>query len=45
MAQTFWALNADTDQPLGFRRAASRSVVDATAELMDLFDRSIPPID
>ena len=36
MAQTFWALDADTDQPLCFTTGTgSRSAIDATPQLMD----------
>ena len=44
MAQTFWALDADTDQPLCFTTGtASRSVVDAAPELMDLVEAILQP--
>ena len=44
MAQTFWALDADTNQPLCFTTGtASRSVVDATPELMDLVEAILQP--
>ena len=44
MAQTFWRLDADTRQPVCFTTAtASRSVVDATPDLMDLAKSILPP--
>jgi hypothetical protein len=44
MAQTFWALDADTEQPVCFTTGtASRSVVDATPELMDLVEQILKP--
>jgi hypothetical protein len=45
MAQTFWALDADTDQPLCFTTGtASRSVVDATPELLQLVQMILQPL-
>jgi hypothetical protein len=44
MAQTFWVLDADTFQPVCFTTGtASRSVVDATPELMDLAQTILQP--
>ena len=44
MAQTFWALDADTHQPVCFTTAtAARSVVDATPELLDLAASILQP--
>jgi hypothetical protein len=44
-AQTFWALDADTHQPLCFTTAtAARSVVTATPELLDLAGRILQPL-
>jgi hypothetical protein len=44
MAQTFWALDAHTHQPLCFTTAtAARSVVEATPELMDLAHTILQP--
>ena len=44
MAQTFWVLDADTFQPVCFTTGtASRSVVDATGELMDLAQTILQP--
>jgi hypothetical protein len=44
MAQTFWALDADTSQPVCFTTGtASRSVVQATPELMDLVEAILQP--
>lgn len=44
MAQTFWVLDADTHQPVCFTTGtASRSVVDATPELMDLAEQILQP--
>lgn len=44
MAQTFWALDADTHQPICFTTGtASRSVADATPELMDLVAEILQP--
>jgi hypothetical protein len=44
MAQTFWILDADTQQPLAFTTAtAARSVVSATPELLDLVGQILPP--
>lgn len=43
MAQTFWILDADTQQPLAFTTAtAARSVVTATPELLDLASQILP---
>lgn len=45
MAQTFWVLDADTFQPVCFTTGtASRSVVDATPELMDLVQTILQPL-
>ena len=44
MAQTFWALDADSHQPLCFTTGtASRSVVDATPELLNLAEEILQP--
>ncbi len=44
MAQTFWVLDADTHQPVCFSTAtASRSVVNATPELMDMATSILQP--
>lgn len=44
MAQTFWILDADTQQPLAFTTAtAARSVVSATPELLDLASQILAP--
>lgn len=44
MAQTFWALDADTHQPVCFTSAtAARSVVTATPELLDLANEILQP--
>ena len=44
MAQTFWILDADTQQPLAFTTAtAARSVVSATPELLDLAGKILVP--
>jgi hypothetical protein len=44
MAQTFWVLDADTAQPVCFTTGtASRSVVQATPELMDLVEAILQP--
>lgn len=44
MAQTFWVLDADTFQPVCFTTGtASRSVVDATPELLDLVQTILQP--
>jgi Transposase DDE domain len=44
MAQTFWALDAETAQPVCFTTAtASRSVVDATPELIGLAAQILQP--
>jgi hypothetical protein len=44
MAQTFWVLDADTHQPVCFTTGtASRSVIDATPELMDLSESILQP--
>ena len=44
MAQTFWALDGDTEQPLCFTvGTAARSVVTATPELLDLVDEILQP--
>jgi hypothetical protein len=44
MAQTFWALDADTEQPLCFTTGTgSRSAIDATPELMNLVDAILEP--
>lgn len=44
MAQTFWVLDADTCQPVCFTTGtASRSVVDATPELMNLTEAILQP--
>lgn len=44
MAQTFWILDADTQQPLCFTTAtAARSVVSATPELLDLASMILSP--
>tara|TARA_B100000949_G_scaffold183829_1_gene165481 strand:+ start:912 stop:2213 length:1302 start_codon:yes stop_codon:yes gene_type:complete len=44
MAQTFWVLDADTHQPVRFSSAAaSRSVVSATPELMDMAASILQP--
>ncbi len=44
MAQTFWVLDADTHQPVCFTTGtASRSVVQATPELMDLTETILQP--
>jgi hypothetical protein len=43
-AQSFWALDADTHQPVCFTSAtAARSVVTATPELLDLVSQILPP--
>lgn len=45
MAQTFWALDADTNQPLCFvTGTASRNVVQATPELVDLVQTILRPL-
>ena len=45
MAQTFWVLDADTFQPVCFTTGtASRSVVSATPELMDLVQTILQPL-
>jgi hypothetical protein len=45
MAQTFWALDADTHQPVCFTTAtAARSVVTATPELLDLAGQILRPL-
>ena len=45
MAQTFWMLDADTHQPVCFTSAtASRSVVEATPELVDLTRSILEPM-
>jgi hypothetical protein len=44
MAQTFWVLDADTCQPVCFTTGtASRSVTEATCELMDLTQAILQP--
>ena len=44
MAQTFWAVDADTHQPLCFTTGtASRSVTEATPELLDLLEKILRP--
>lgn len=44
MAQTFWILDADTQQPIAFTTAtAARSVVTATPELLELAGQILPP--
>jgi hypothetical protein len=44
MAQTFWALDADTDQPICFTTGtSSRSVADATPQLMDMVEGILQP--
>jgi hypothetical protein len=44
MAQTFWALDADTHQPVCFTTGtAARSVVDATPELIDIAEDILSP--
>lgn len=44
LAQTFWALDADTHQPLCLTTAtAARSVVEATPELIDLAEEILQP--
>ena len=44
MAQTFWILDADTQQPIAFTTAtAARSVVSATPELLDLTSQILVP--
>jgi hypothetical protein len=44
MAQTFWVLDADTHQPVCFTTGtASRSVVGATPELLELAERILQP--
>ena len=44
MAQTFWVLDTDTFQPICFTTGtASRSVVDATPQLMDLTEAILQP--
>jgi hypothetical protein len=44
MAQTFWALDADTKQPLCFTTGtASRNVSDATPQLMDMLENILQP--
>jgi hypothetical protein len=44
MAQTFWLLDAETHQPVCFTTAtASRSVVEATPELIDLAQQILQP--
>jgi Transposase DDE domain len=44
MAQTFWLLDADTEQPVCFTTAtASRTVAQATPELLDLAARILVP--
>jgi hypothetical protein len=44
MAQTFWIVDADTHQPLCFTTAtASRTVAQATPELLDLMAEILPP--
>lgn len=44
MAQTFWLLDADTEQPVCFTTAtASRTVVQATPELLDLAAQILAP--
>jgi len=46
MAQTFWALDADTHQPVCFTSASSaRSVVKATPELLDLAGQILQPLE
>jgi hypothetical protein len=46
MAQTFWALDGDTEQPLCFTTGtAARSVVDATPELLDLVEEILQPVE
>jgi hypothetical protein len=45
MAQTFWALDADTEQPLCFTSGtAARSVATATPELLDLAGQILQPL-
>lgn len=45
MAQTFWALDADTHQPVCLTTATTaRTVVDATPELMDLANNILQPM-
>lgn len=45
MAQTFWVLDADTFQPVCFTTGtASRSVISATPELMDLVQTILQPL-
>jgi hypothetical protein len=45
LAQTFWVLDADTFQPVCFTTGtASRSVVDATPQLMDLVQAILQPL-
>ena len=44
MAQTFWILDADTQQPIAFTTAtAARSVLSATPELLDLTGQILAP--
>jgi hypothetical protein len=44
MAQTFWVLDADSHQPLCFTTGtASRNVVDATPELLNLAEEILQP--
>jgi hypothetical protein len=46
MAQTFWALDGDSEQPLCFSTGtAARSVVDATPELLDLVEEILQPVE
>ena len=46
MAQTFWALDADTHQPVCFTSATSaQSVVKATPALLDLASQILQPLD
>jgi hypothetical protein len=45
MAQTFWALDADTHQPVCFTSAtAARGVLKATPELLDLVGQILEPL-
>jgi hypothetical protein len=45
MAQTFWVLDADTEEPICFiTGTAARNATDATAELMNLTERILRPV-